>query len=291
MPSVSENPRLSHKRYYDLVRPVDDPIWQQISPPNSYNCKCWVKQLTKRQAQKVGISEETPLEMVDYENPKTGEKSQVPAGIDPSFNHNHDRLTALLKLAQEKHGADFVEKLGVDLKGEMVGYAQKQGVSVVNFSHLTPRKSEVGRLAIEPIKSGQKPKTPRYAEGALADLWQQYFSVQLVRYDDRYHKTSPTGSPPDFAQKDHELPIKTWLTLDMMYTLESGANIDAYLHSLTKSDIAWQKQVDNIIAHIEKSDIVPLDLRHFDTQRLVKIIGFVLSLSQEQRQKIVIIGE
>ena len=44
--------------------------------------KYWVKQLTHAQAEKLGISEPTPLEMVDYENPKTGEKSKVPAGID-----------------------------------------------------------------------------------------------------------------------------------------------------------------------------------------------------------------
>lgn len=107
MPSVSENPRLSHKRYYGICRPVSDPIWQSIMPPNGYRCKCWVKQLTKRQAEKAGISDEKPLETENYTNPKTGEKSDVPVGIDPSFNHNFDRLTSLLKLAEDKHGQEF----------------------------------------------------------------------------------------------------------------------------------------------------------------------------------------
>lgn len=41
--------------------------------------------------------------------------------------------------------------------------------------------------------------------------------------------------------------------------------------------------------HIEKSDIVPLDLRKFDKQRLEKIIDFLLSLDEKQQNKILII--
>lgn len=127
MPSVSENPRLSHKKYYGLCRPADDPIWQYITPSNGWGCKCWVKQLTKRQAQKVGISEEKPLEMEDYKNPKTGEVSKVPVGVDPSFNHNFDRLTALFKLAEDKHGTDFSERLAEKAKSIMIGAKEVNG--------------------------------------------------------------------------------------------------------------------------------------------------------------------
>lgn len=111
MPSVSEHPRLSHKRYYGLCRPANDPIWQSIMPPNGYGCKCWVKQLTKRQAEKVGISDAVPIETEEFTNPRTGETSQVAIGIEPSFNHNFDRLTALLKLAEDRHGKLFANDL------------------------------------------------------------------------------------------------------------------------------------------------------------------------------------
>lgn len=53
--------------------------------------------------------------MEDYKNPKTGEVSKVPVGVDPSFNHNFDRLTALFKLAEDKHGTDFSERLAKKL--------------------------------------------------------------------------------------------------------------------------------------------------------------------------------
>ena len=87
----------------------------------AHNCKCWVKQLTKRQANNVLDEQQkavdagraTPFEWEteEYTNPKTGEVTQVPKGIDPSFAHNHDRLTALLRLAEDKHGTDFSKRL------------------------------------------------------------------------------------------------------------------------------------------------------------------------------------
>lgn len=111
MPSVSAKKRDNHKAYYGLVRPVDDDIWQSIFPPNGFGCKCWVKQLTKRQAEKIGISDPFELEMETVENRRTGEKMTTPKGVHFSFAHNHDRLTALLKLAEDKHGTKFGERL------------------------------------------------------------------------------------------------------------------------------------------------------------------------------------
>lgn len=159
----------------------------------------------------------------------------------------------------------------------------------INLGDLKPRRSEVIRLQNEPIKHGEKPKTPRPAEAELADLLQQYFGIYLVRYDDRYHKISPTANPPDFAKKHSDLPSKQWQTLDVMYAIGNDVDIKAYLHSMTKSDKAWDRQKENIINHIEKSDIVPLDLRKFDKQRLEKIIDFLLSLDEKQQNKILII--
>lgn len=117
MPSVSANLRDDHKAYYGLIRHVDDPIWQSILPPNGFGCKCWVRQLTKTKAQKL-LDEQAldgivyDIEMQEVKDPKTGDVISIPKGIAPSFNHNHDRLTALLKLAEDKHGADFADRLG-----------------------------------------------------------------------------------------------------------------------------------------------------------------------------------
>lgn len=137
MPSLATHKRLEHKRYYNLVRPVSDPLWQSIMPPNGYGCLCWVKQLTKRQAEKIGISDEAPLTMVDYTNPKTGETYKVPEGVEPSFSHNFVRktdaqlqlnqLANILKMAVEKHGTDFGSQLVQLLSIEMIKYFEQTG--------------------------------------------------------------------------------------------------------------------------------------------------------------------
>lgn len=117
MPSVSANLRDEHKQFYGLIATVDDPIWQSIYPPNDFGCKCWVRQLTKTKAQKL-LDEQAKdgvvydIEMQEVKDPKTGDVISIPKGIAPSFNHNHDRLTALLRLAEDKHGADFADRLG-----------------------------------------------------------------------------------------------------------------------------------------------------------------------------------
>lgn len=41
--SRSANPRESHKEYYGMVKPIDDPIWDKMLPPNGWGCKCGVK--------------------------------------------------------------------------------------------------------------------------------------------------------------------------------------------------------------------------------------------------------
>lgn len=164
-----------------------------------------------------------------------------------------------------------------------------QDLQHIKLTGLTPRPSEVARLQHETVKRGEMPKLSRPSEAELADLLQQYFGIYLVRYDERYHKVNPTGNPPDFAKKDTSLPVGQWQTYDVMYTLGDSDNIQAFLHSITKSDKAWESQKDNIIKHLAKADIVPLDLRKFDKPRLDKIINFVLSLPKHEQDRILVI--
>ena len=113
MPSLATRKRRDHKQYYGIIRPVDDPIWQQILPPNGYGCLCWVKQLTRTQAERAGgVTEDKDIEYEEIKNPRTGKTERVPTGISLSFAHNHgDRIGSLLKIAEGKHGSDFAKQL------------------------------------------------------------------------------------------------------------------------------------------------------------------------------------
>lgn len=43
-----------HARWHGIIRPVDDPIWQTIYPPNGWNCRCQVQQLSQRDMDRRG---------------------------------------------------------------------------------------------------------------------------------------------------------------------------------------------------------------------------------------------
>ena len=113
MPSLATRKRNDHKQYYGIIRPIDDPIWQQILPPNGYGCLCWVKQLTRKQAERAGgVTEDKDIEYEEVENPRTGKVEKVPTGISLSFASNHaNRLGSLLNIAEERHGRDFRAQL------------------------------------------------------------------------------------------------------------------------------------------------------------------------------------
>ncbi|MFN7400360.1 MAG: phage minor head protein [Sandaracinobacter sp.] len=44
-----------HARWHGIIRPVDDPIWQTIYPPNGWNCRCQVQQLSQRDLDRRGL--------------------------------------------------------------------------------------------------------------------------------------------------------------------------------------------------------------------------------------------
>lgn len=80
--------RPEHKAWDGTVLPVDDPWWKTHYPPNGFNCRCSVIQLSAAQVRSMGLevaSEPPPSPTREYTNPRTGEVSEVPKGIDPGW--------------------------------------------------------------------------------------------------------------------------------------------------------------------------------------------------------------
>lgn len=281
MKSVSENPRLSHKRYYGLCRPADDPIWQYIFAPNGWGCKCWMKQLTRRQAEKVGISEDKPLETEEYVNPKTGEKSQIPMGIDPSFAHNHDHFTALLKLAEDKHGKLFAEKLRIDVENMILERAiANSAVTVANFTGINVLQSEVERLLHDPANGDEL-----IGEAMTGAEYQEYFGVRLERPKPEFNENGTPKAGFDYWITD------TGERLDFLFALygEKPFKVGKYNEYFAVDD-NWLDKIKTIQDHFAKADVVPMDLRYITLlENRIKLINYVLSLPKEQQEKVVLI--
>ena len=105
----SERHRPHHQAKAGLVLPVDDPFWQTWYPPNGWNCKCHVRQITRREAEDHGISERPEIPMREVVNTRTGEIKRIPSGIDPGWEGNPGQFRQRQMerfLAEKLDGAD-----------------------------------------------------------------------------------------------------------------------------------------------------------------------------------------
>jgi hypothetical protein len=105
-PSERHRPHHASKEF--LVLPVDDPFWSTWYPPNGWGCKCWVKQITRRAAEELGIDDSPPVETREWTNRRTGEVKPVPVGIDPGWERNPG---VLRRRAMERMLNDKLESL------------------------------------------------------------------------------------------------------------------------------------------------------------------------------------
>ncbi len=83
--------REEHAAWDGKVLPADHPWWSTHMPPNGWNCRCGVIQLSADQVKAMGLSVEDAAPASrdrEYVNPRTGEVSRVPAGIDPGWAYN-----------------------------------------------------------------------------------------------------------------------------------------------------------------------------------------------------------
>ena len=124
-----ERVRASHRAWDNLVLPVDDPFWRQHWPPNGWRCRCRVMPMSQRDYDKgytlsrpdaesapnaapvrKPLNKQRPeITLQDYVNPRTGEVTKVPVGVDPGFAFNPGiaRQETLQKLIATKlQGAD-----------------------------------------------------------------------------------------------------------------------------------------------------------------------------------------
>ncbi len=88
----SERHRPHHEAKAGLVLPVDDPFWDGWMPPNGWGCKCWVRQISPREAAELGVNESPVIDLVKKVNARTGEVRWVPDGVDPGWERNPGKL-------------------------------------------------------------------------------------------------------------------------------------------------------------------------------------------------------
>lgn len=120
-PSEEHRPMHAAIARRPTVLPVDDPYWRTHYPPNGWGCKCRLRQITKRAAESIGISNEAPtIEYRIYRNKRTGRETAIPIDVDPGWHTNPglarartlmDGLTARIEEAGEAEARSAIGDL------------------------------------------------------------------------------------------------------------------------------------------------------------------------------------
>jgi Phage Mu protein F like protein len=107
----SADPRQEHLDWAGIILPIDHPFWRTHFPPNGWGCKCAVRAVTQREADRLlkdpekKYSTDAPnVVRQPFINRRTGEVSQIPEGIDPGWHTNPGlaRARTLTKALQQK---------------------------------------------------------------------------------------------------------------------------------------------------------------------------------------------
>lgn len=101
-----------HRAWHNTVLPVDHPWWDENFPPNGWNCRCSIHQLSERDLKRLGLEvSETPPPDPPVPKQVSSAAGQatimVPEGIDPGFAYNPGRAAfgGAERLKLETHGA------------------------------------------------------------------------------------------------------------------------------------------------------------------------------------------
>lgn len=104
--SRAERRRPEHEGWVGIILPVDHPWWETHYPPNGWGCMCGVRQISEREARRLGWTDDMTgpqVVMRRWKNRRSGETEMVPLGVDPGWATNPGKARAA-NAAEFLHG-------------------------------------------------------------------------------------------------------------------------------------------------------------------------------------------
>lgn len=161
MPSRSASPRQSHQPYYGVVKPISDPFWDTMLPPNGWGCKCSVR---KTKAGETGGSIE-PAEQVPGIPGNSGKAKKIFTKDHPIVRKasKDERLSVQKQFREVYDLEDDYARIPVGKKGMINAHARAHKVDVIaNKDYgVALVKRYGGELTIRPHQVSGK-KNPEY---------------------------------------------------------------------------------------------------------------------------------
>lgn len=141
---ASEQHRPDHESKSGLILRIDNEFWAVWLPPNGWGCNCFVRQISEREARRLGYTGDNAPDIPNEQfiNRRTGEVSVVPQGIDPGWNVNPGRTRAR---NMAEHLASGYETSDYNLARIAVGDLARQPESI---AHITAERAVMNFLPV-----------------------------------------------------------------------------------------------------------------------------------------------
>ncbi len=155
----SEDPRPEHLALDGLVLPLDDPFWEQWTPPNGWGCKCKKFMVSQADVDRMGLQVADKAPEIPTETRTVGVKGPsprtvtVPKGIDPGFEYRPgatragSRVEALTRQLLEKSAA---------LSPDTAMQAAEELASSRIFQRFLDKPEGLFALAVLPREQGER---------------------------------------------------------------------------------------------------------------------------------------
>jgi len=251
--------REAHRAWANLTLPVDHPFWEQHWPPNGWRCRCRTMSMTQaeydRRVEAGEIVSDEPLEeFVTWTNKRTGEVSEIPAGVTPGFDYNPG-LARARQAALQKVGLEKLDNLPAPIRRESMRPVVGKGVSA-GFEQAVTQAYE------------------RLPEGARKSIAAAGYEVEIV---DRLVNAAPDLTDPIYEQLDGltrfalrkilvaeqalDSASNTWRAADgargaTVLAHEFGHALDE-IHRLAENPVvaaAWRKESAALAAYLSNSE-------------------------------------
>ncbi len=190
--------RPEHQQWNGTTRPVDDDFWQTHYPPNGWNCRCGVIQMTRDELKQHGlnISPKPKISKRKWTNPRTGKTRYVPADLDPGWDHNpaQRRIKHLQEIKREKASLlSAVQQKAINKSDKQIKQLAKQykvelaankalkklADSEVDGAFAAQKAKTIQRAAQHQIDTAISENTP-YLANAIKQLNKQKGAAQLT---------------------------------------------------------------------------------------------------------------
>jgi SPP1 gp7 family putative phage head morphogenesis protein len=180
-----------HAKWDKTVLPVDSPWWNSHYPPNGWNCRCGVIQLSEDELEELGLkpATEAPNDgTYTWTNPRTGAREKVPQGLDPGFDNNSGKsaVSQMKALLAEKMKANGIAQKGALKEAlEKQQYLVAEAAAADEAAAIAARQNTMAQQARANAASDQALAAAKAAaakQAAEASALQQLASIAQGQY-------------------------------------------------------------------------------------------------------------